>query len=89
MWAGSGVAFLCHVEKPALQELESETASSPDGKRQHELPRTPDRGEKATEQAENKFVTGASFFAFDRPLAAVGRLFGSAPATRDFSAVQI
>nr|PIM03197.1 peptidase family T4 protein [Toxoplasma gondii COUG] len=89
MWAGSGVAFLCHVEKSALQELESETASSPDVKRQHELPRTPDRGEKATEQAEEKFVTGASFFAFDRPLAAVGRLFGSAPATRDFSVVQI
>lgn len=33
-------------------------------------------------------MAGASFFAFDRPLKAAGRLLGAAPATRDFDVLQ-
>ncbi|CBZ53419.1 putative peptidase family T4 [Neospora caninum Liverpool] len=87
MWTGSGVSFLCHVEKPALAESQCRAASLSQESREDQPKREQECGEKAKEN--ERFVTGASFFAFDRPLAAVGRLFGSAPATRDFGAVQI
>ncbi|PHJ22193.1 peptidase family t4 protein [Cystoisospora suis] len=62
MWVGSGLSFLCHVERSRKRPKE--------------------------ESDLQKDVAGASFFAFDRPLKAAGRLFGAAPATRDFDVLQ-
>lgn len=46
------------------------------------------RSKDESDLGEENDVAGASFFAFDRPLKAAGRLFGAAPATRDFDVLK-
>ncbi|PFH38603.1 hypothetical protein BESB_009450 [Besnoitia besnoiti] len=95
MWEGSGVAFLCHVEKrPSedLSELRGSASSHEVSPVEREKRRRRAEGKDHEQQPTNRdcrgFPTGASFFCFERPLVAAGRLFGAAPASRDFEVLQ-